>query len=639
MQNTALRYRFGDFVLDVGQQRLSRTDAGDPVPLTGKTYDALKYLVERAGEPLSKDQLLQALWPAVIVEENSLSQVISGLRQLLGESPGENRYIATLPRKGYRFVAPVTVVTGGEIATAVAALPPATSATLATQTATPPAGIAAPSRTRFVPARLAAAAIVLIAVIAGGTYWRLSQVDPIQSLAILPFKPLVAAERDESLELGMTDSLIGQIGQRSGRQIAPLSSVRRLGGPDQDPIDAGKRLHVDAVLDGSLQRSGDRLRVNARLLRIRDGKQLWSQTFDETFTGIFDVQDKIAARIATAMSVQPAPLNIRSLHGTEDAEAYSLYASGRFAYYRLTAPSLQQCIDAYQQAIVRDPRYALAYAGLADCYSLLGVLGARDPRIVFPQARAAFDKALQIDPQLAAAYVARGQYRMIYDRDPRSALDDLNRATALDPGYAPAYFYRGIIYGARGEFERAQAEFDHAQGLEPYVLARPAAAALQLLYARQYDEGIRRLRQLLELDDRFDLARGFLIRMYLAKGDGTAALDTLRGHEDMHAQGSYGFLAAALAIQGHAAAARIEVERVVALSRQRFIPAADLVLAYAALGDADATLHWLEAAYEDRSVLMDAMQREPLLDFLHADPRFIALLHRAAQGSFQSSPN
>ncbi len=571
--------------------------------------------MEHAGEPLSKDALLQALWPAVIVEENSLSQVISSLRQLLGEAPGQNRYIATLPRKGYRFVAPVTA---------------AATETQPLLSPPPPAGMRPPpSTTRAARWAWFALGLSLLAASGGWMYWRSTQaVSRIQSLAILPFKPVVASDRDESLELGMTDSLIAQIGQRSGHRVAPLSSVRRMGGVDQDPIEAGRRLHVDAVLDGSLQRHGERLHVNARLLRVRDGKQLWSQTFDETFTGIFDVQDKIAARIASAMSLQSLDTeSSRLLHGTQDAEAYSLFASGRFAYFRLTEPSLLQGIDAFEQAIVRDPQYALAYAGLADCYSLLAVLGTRDPRAVFPQARAAVDKALELDPQLAAAYVSRAQIRGIFDRDRPGALDDLNHASTLDPQYAAAYFYRGLLYGARGEFARSQAEFDHAQGLEPYVLARPAAAALQLMYARRYAEAIRRLRHVLELDDRFDLARGFLIRVYLADGDAAAALAELSGRT-LHAQGSFGFLASALAIAGRIDEARAEVARVVDLSKQRYVPAYDIAMAYAALRDPDATLRWLAAAYEDRSTLLGSMQFEPLLDFLHADPRFAAFIRR-----------
>src|SRR5688572_24895177 len=244
MTPTGAHYEFGDFALDVGQQCLLRRDTGQTTQLTGKVFETLLYFVEHAGETLDKDVLLQSIWPGVIVEENSLTQNVSTLRQMLGEARGENRYITTVARRGYRFVAKVT--------------------------------------RRDQPARrprhlLAAGAAVLIAVIAAITWFAVTkephEAAPLaaRTLAILPFKPLLPAERNESLELGMADSLITHLSQNSRQAISPLSSVRRYGALDQDPIAAGRELGVDAVLDGSLQRRGDRLRVAVRLLRVADG--------------------------------------------------------------------------------------------------------------------------------------------------------------------------------------------------------------------------------------------------------------------------------------------------------------------------------------------------------------------------------
>ena len=600
-----MRYEFGDFVFDAGRLTLARRGESE-VPLAGKPYDALLYLLEHADQALDKDTLLAAVWPGAIVEENSLTQVISTLRQLLGETRGEHRYIVTLPRKGYRFIAPVRRV----IET------PAAGA--------PPVSVAAPPRRRWTPMLIA---LLLVVASLAAWHWWLRPVPPtvIQSLAILPFKPLVASERNPALELGMADALIGQLAQ-GGQVISPLSSVRRFDHLDQDPVEAGRVLKVDAVLDGSIQRQGDHLRVSVRLLRVADAKQLWSESFDETFTGIFDVQDAIARRVTAAFAAR-TKADPSTHPGTRNVRAYELYSAGRFAFMRLSEASLLQALDLYNQALTEDPNYALAYTGVADCYTLLSVLGLRDPRTVLPQARSSVDRAIELDPDLAAAYASRAQIRGIYDRDWQGALEDLDHAVALEPTYASAYFYRGIIYGVQGQFDRSRAEFKTAQRLEPFVLARPAAAALQLLYQRRYDQGIEELRAVLRLDDRFDLARGFLVHMLLAKGDAAAALEEIQGRQ-IRAQGAYGFRAEALALSGQRDAARAELDRVLALARQQYVPAYDIAMIYAAFHDTENTLLWMGRAYEDRSTLMGAMGLEPQLDFLHDDPRFIDYVRR-----------
>jgi DNA-binding winged helix-turn-helix (wHTH) protein/TolB-like protein/tetratricopeptide (TPR) repeat protein len=606
-----MQYEFGDFVLDVGRLKLKKL--GEPeIPLAGKTYDGLLFFLEHAGEALDKDTLLAAIWPGAVVEENSLTQLISTLRQVLGETRGELRYIVTLPRKGYRFIAPVRRVTS-EVA-GPAASAPSPSPSLA----------AVPAARRWIPMFIAA---LLVVAALGAWKYRLrpASAPDIQSLAILPFKPLVASERNPALELGMADALIGQLA-RGNQVISPLSSVRRFDHLDQDSVDAGRQLHVDAVLDGSIQRQGERLRISVRLLRVADGKQLWSESFDQTFTGIFDVQDAIGRRIAAALSSK-APADSSATPGTRNIKAYESYAAGRFAFMRLTEASLLQALDLYKQAITQDANYALAYTGIADCYTLLSVLGLRDPRIELPLARDAVEQAIRLDLNLPAAYASRGQIRAVYDHDSRGALEDLDHAVALDPRYASAYFYRGLVYGVQGQFDRSRAELSVAQRLEPFVLARPAAAALQLLYQRRYDQGITELRGVLALDDRFDLARGFLIRLLLAKGDYVAALNEIKGRQ-IHAQGAQGFLAEALALSGQQQAARAELDRVLASSRQQYVPAYDIAMIYAAMRDTENTLLWIGRAYEDRSTLMGAMGLEPLLDFLRDDPRFIDYVRR-----------
>ena len=611
MSRTGAHYEFGDFALDVGEQCLLRRDTGQTIVLTTKVFETLLYFVEHAGETLDKDVLLRSIWPGVVVEENSLTQNVSTLRQALGEARGENRYIATVARRGYRFVAKVTRRDG--------AMEPSVAA--------PPA---AARRPRLLLVAAAAVSIVVIAAIiffASATRPRETAPLAAHTLAILPFKPLLPAERNESLELGMAESLISHLSQPGRQAISPLSSVRRYGALDQDPIAAGRELGVDTVLDGSLQRSGNRLRVAARLLRVADGQQLWAQSFDQDFTTIFDVQDTIAARVAQAISVGQGVGSTRGTPYTQDSEAYALYASGQFAWARQTEPSLLQAIGFFEQAIARDPNYALAYASLADTYALLGVFGMRAPREVFPKARSAVEKALSIDPDLAAAHSALGHIKMMYEHDWDGAAREYARALQIDPSLAVAYHRRGLLYAIQGDIEHALQANARAQQLEPLWLAPKGAAGNFLYLAGRYEESIQLCEKILALDEGADNARSFLIRNLLVKGDYERALAEY-DRRPLQMPGSNAHRAQALALSGQRAAALAELDRVLKFSKERYVPAYDIALIYAALADTENTFLWLDRAVEDRSTLMVFLARDPMFDAFHSDPRWNALVQR-----------
>jgi DNA-binding winged helix-turn-helix (wHTH) protein/TolB-like protein/Tfp pilus assembly protein PilF len=612
MTEVRARYEFGDFVLDVGQQQLLHRDTGKAIPLMGKAFDTLVYLVEHAGEPLDKDTLLQAIWRGVIVEENSLTQNISTLRHVLGEARDENRYIATLPRKGYRFVAKVTRCDE-----------PGVSAPAAEPVTAP----------RRIGRNVAAVVALMIAIALFAWYFiptGSEQSSPAtgQKLAILPFKPLLPAERNESLELGMAESLISGLGQHSPQAIIPLSSVRRFAALDKDAIAAGRELGVDTVLDGSLQRSGDRLRVSVRLLRVADGRQLWAQSFDQAFTTIFEVQDVIAARVAQSLSVRwTGGEATRGAPYTQDSEAYALYASGRFAWTKQTEASLQRAIVFFEQAIARDPDYALAYSGLADSYAVLGVFGIQAPRDMFPKARRAVDKALSLDPDLAAAHSALGHIKVMYEHDVDGADREYARAMQLDSSIALTYHRRGLMYAMQGDIDRAVAESQHAQQLEPLWLAPRTAEANHLFYAKRYDESIQRLEQVLALDERADAARGLLIRNLIAKGNYDRAIaECDKG--PLQVPGGRAFRAQALALSGRREEALAELDRLLTLSKERYIPAYDIALIHAAFADTENAFLWLERAMEDRSTQLVFLAQEPMFSALRADPRFAALVER-----------
>jgi len=627
-------YEFGDFLLESGRRRLSLRDSGEAgggqrLALTPKVFDTLLYLVEHRGETLDKDTLLSAIWPGVIVEENSLTQNISTLRQVLGETRTENRYIATVPRKGYRFV--------GEVTERSALAGPGV-------TATPAGPVAADGKRSLRPLRMGAvwmgAAALLVSVasgiflferVRGGHSASSATAAPhaIQTLAVLPFKPLLPTESDESLELGMTESMIASLGARGGLTIRPLSSVRRYGSIEQDPLAAGRGLHAESVLDGALQHQGDQLRVSVRLLRVADGRQLWAHQFDGNVSGIFGVQEQISATVAEILSARrtAAEGTLPTLGGTKDSTAYLLYANGRYALARSTEPSLVLAIGYFEKAIERDPQFALAHVGLADCYFFLGVFGMRPPAETLPRARDAVLKALKIEQRLAGAYATLGHIKVQYDRDWDGAEADFAHAIALDPSLSEPHLNWGVLLGMRGELDRGLEELKQAQQLEPLLTTAKTRTASLLYFARRYDEAIAQITESLALDDRPGIAHALLGRVYLHTGRYDLALAEFaktRGPTP----GSFGDVGQALALSGRRAEALAELDRVLKLSTQRYISAVDIASIYAGLGDTDNAIAWLDRALQQRASTLGFLAQNPAFDGLHDDPRFAAIVDR-----------
>jgi DNA-binding winged helix-turn-helix (wHTH) protein/TolB-like protein/tetratricopeptide (TPR) repeat protein len=611
-------YEFGDFILESAQRRLLRRQSGEPIALTARTFDTLLHLIEHRGETLDKDTLLGAIWPGVVVEENSLAQNISTLRQVLGETRAENRYIATVPRKGYRFV--------GEVTERAALAGPG-------GTATPAELVAAESKRFLHPTWIGATALVVLVAIATFILQRgrdgHSAPPATQTVAVLPFKPLVPAERDESLELGMTESMIASLGARAGLRIRPLSSTRRYGSIEQDPLVAGRALNAESVLDGSLQHHGDQLRVSVRLLRVADGRVLWAHQFDGNVTGILGVQEQISAKVADILSTRLNAADEASprLGGTKDSTAYLLYANGRYAVARSTEPSLVLAIGYFDKAIERDPQFALAHVGLADCYMILGVFGMRPPTETLPRARDAVLKALQIEPRLAGAYGTLGHIKMQYDRDWDGAEADFARAIALDPALSEPHLYWGVLLGMRGEPDRGLQELKRAEQLEPLLTVAKTRAASVLYFARRYDEAIAQITESLALDDRPGIAHALLGRVYLHTGRYDLALAEFaktRGPTP----GSFGDVGQALALSGRRAEALAELDRVLKLSTQRYVGGVDIASIYASLGDTTNALEWLDRALQQRASTLGFLAQNPAFDGLHGDPRFGALIDR-----------
>lgn len=447
---------------------------------------------------------------------------------------------------------------------------------------------------------------------------------PAATLAVLPFKPVVAADRDEALEFGMADTLIMRLSGIADVAVRPLSSVRRYSALDTDAVGAGRELAVQSVLDGSVQRSGERLRVTARLLSVADGRQLWSGRFDEQYTDIFAVQDSIADRVTAALALKLSSAEQRRLQRrpTGDAVAYDLFLNGRYHWNRRWSPgSLQKAIEYYEQAIARDPQFALAYSGLADAQALQGVFALRAPREIYPVALENAERALVLDPDLAEAHATRGHIRLNFAHDWQGALEDYDEAIRHDPRYAMARVWRGLWLMTAGRSEEGLAEFATGVELEPNTTPPVVMYARGLYWARRYGEAATAIERVLEVEPDNSLARALLSAVYTQLGRNDEALLMAAGSA-AQTPGGHSLLGVALARAGRAADARAEADRLVELAKQRYVPAYDVASIHAALGDVDRAFLWLDQALLEPSALLPTIRVDPVMDGLRSDPRY-----------------
>lgn len=419
-------YEFGLFRLDAEERLLFR--ASEVVPLTPKVLDTLLVLIENRGRLLEKDALMNAVWPDTFVEECSLAQNISLLRKALGEEPGGRQYIETLPKRGYRFMAEVREVRddGGAFL-----LQRHTNSQILieeeeTESSTEhedSSSLTPPSTSWLLGwKRYAVITCIVFSLVATLYFWqaRSRQAETglaVNSIAVLPFKTLGTQSEPELLGLGMTDALILRLAQLDEVSVLPTSSVFKYMDSEGDALAIGRELGVDAVLDGTVQRSGERVRVTAQLIRLRDGKTLWVGKFDEQVSDIFVVQDSVSQQLAHALTLKVANYDKQLLKKrfTENAEAYELYTMGLYFWNKRTAEGLTKAIEYFKQATRKDPNYALAYASLADSYMLMGHYGFGNmtKAEVLANVKAAAVKAIELDPTLAEAQAEMGVVKVL----------------------------------------------------------------------------------------------------------------------------------------------------------------------------------------------------------------------------------
>lgn len=486
---------------------------------------------------------------------------------------------------------------------------------------------------------LVLAALLVIAVIAGGYYvarWqsREAQVThaPIKSIAVLPFKPLVAGNRDETLELGMADTLITRLSNIRQVDVRPISAVRKYTGLEQDAIAAGRDQQVDAVLDGVIQRSGEQVRVSVRFLRVNDGSQLWSGQFQEKMTEIFDVQDSISERVASALALTLAGGERQQLtkHHTENTEAYELYLKGRFQMNRLTDDGFLKGRDYFQQAVERDPNYALAHAALADAYVALGGWNVTTPHESFPKAREAATRALQLDPNLAEPHASLAMVSFAFDWDRKTAEEEFKRALDLNPNYPDAHQLYSYYLTAMRRFDESLAQMQRARELDPASLSKVSGIGEILNFMGRTDEAIRQYEKALEMDPNSGFAHWALGNVYVHKRMYDQAIAYYQ--KAIPLSGSSpdepASLAYAYAKSGKRKQALQTIEELIKRSEHSYVPSTLIAATYAALGDKDEAFKWLHKAVEQRDGILTFINVDPVFEDLRSDSRYAEVLKR-----------
>jgi len=600
---------FEGYRLDVAKRELLDPKR-ETIKLMPKAFDILAFLAQNNDRVVSKDELLTELWPNTIVEENNLTQNISALRRAFGEKPQENRFISTIPGRGYRFVAIVRQIE------------PESDENSKNNGAEPRSNVLSFSRWW-----LLLAAIPLAALLTYFFFWPSRSEDKLGTLAVLPFKPITAETGDEALELGMADSLITKLATGNELRVLPLAAVRRFNSQETDPQTVGRRLGVDAVLDGSMQVAGQRLRVSAKLTRVADGRQLWSGQFEEDLRDIFSVQDSISERVANALAVTLS--NKRTTTGTANPEAYELFMRGKYHAYKLVLDDLQKGIGYYEQAISLDPKYALAYVELSNAYRAMALTNDASPLEMMPRAKAAAVRAAELDPNLAESWTALGFSNFWYDWDWPTAESNFKRALDVDPNSSLAHAYYAHLLSNIGRHEEATKEIRRAREIDPMNPLFSAMEGQILFFAGRESDSSVVLQSLIDLDPNFWLAHLFITRNYLSKGMYEQALVSAnRGREiargNAEATGTVGYTFTKIGRQKEARDILSEIE---SRKDKPFLSYAKAQV-YLGLGDRNRTLESLEQAFQQREPLLVFLKVEPKWDELRSEPRFIDLMNR-----------
>jgi TolB-like protein/DNA-binding winged helix-turn-helix (wHTH) protein len=622
--------RFGVFQVNLAARELRKH--GVRIRLPGQPFCVLSILLERSGQVVSREEMRDKLWEAdtFVDYERSLNSAIRKLRAVLGDSQESPRYIETVPRLGYRFIAPVEEISSSAESPLTGPFEPTTSGPTAKL-------VELPARRWSLILGIPA---ILLTMAAGYFMWSRARTRPQPSgerlmLAVLPFENLTGDPAQDYLSDGLTEEMIAQLGHLDPEHLGVIArtSVMHYKHTTEQAGQIGRELGVQYVLEGSLRRESDRVRITAQLVQMKDQTHIWSRQYDRELKSLLALQAEIAQETADEIEValgrgRKAWTADRKLASPSSYQAYDLYLKGRYFWNKRTKDGFQQAADYFQQSIAIDPNYARAYAGLADAFALMSSWSFVPQTEAIPKARAAALRALQLDDSLAEAHTSLALVAEIYDYDWQTAEKEYRRAIQLDPQYATAHQWYAECLSFQGRFPEALEESERARQLDPLSLIIATDHAAILYFARQYDRAIEQFRAVIAMEPNFARAH-MVVYAYVEKGMFPEALAETSRWSNINGSPVWELEAYVYGRWGK----QQQAERAFARWKRGNLGAPGvgavvLLQAYIATGRKEEALALIERSYREHSNLMTSLKVEPALDPLRGDPRFQELLRR-----------
>lgn len=563
MLKKILQYQFDTIRVDLAAFKVFRNE--EPLKIEPKAFEVLVYLLENRKRTVEKQEILDKIWRDTYVTENALTRIIAQLRKALGDAK-QSRYIETVPKHGYRFIAEVSI----------------------------------------------------------------AYEEMIESLAVLPFASNDGGSNVEYLGDGLTEDLIDALSRLPRLRVTARSIAFRYKGVDTDPLAIGRELGVHSIVLGRISIRSDELTVKIDLVDAATGSQLWGARYERQLADLLVVRELISKDIFEAIKQRLAgdTQTLPARRETENARAYQIYLRGRYHWNLQTPEGMSRSISYFNQAIVEDPEYALAYAGLADAYTWLATFGFQRPSEAFPKAKAAALKAVELDDESAVGYASLAAARMNYDWDWKSTEEEISRAIDLDPRYAYGIMMHSQYLMWTGQVDAAVEEAQRALELDPLSFRMNLNLGWACYYARRFQEAAEQFQTTLELNPNFAPALYGLGESYVQQGDLAEAIATLEQAKQLAGGYPSSSLAYVYTLAGRHDAARHELAELIEHSQKEYVSPYYVAVIYAGFGDIDQTLTWLEKAYSERSGTLLTLRVNPKFDVMRSDPRFGDMIER-----------
>lgn len=637
MAEQAKFYRFGPYELRLRTRELYKQ--GSKLKLRPQPLQVLRILAERAGDVVTREEFQKLLWPeeTFVDFEHGLNTSIKELRAALNDSASAPRYIETLPKLGYRMIVTVELecqggVWAGEVAGAVRL-----SEAPVRVDVQPRAEVRSAAFWRWAVGL--GVCLAAVALVFGYLHWRrLQTLRPLaaerQMVAVFPFENLTGDSTQDYFSEGLTEEMIAQLGRANPERLGVISrtSVGRFRQGGEQPEQVARALGVQYLLEGSVRRDADRVRVSAELIRSADQTHVWSKQYDRELSNVLELQGQIAQEIAGEILSSIGGEETKGAISRAQAapvsyEAFDLYLKGRFFWNKRSPEGLRRSAEYFQQAVDKDPTYARAYAGLADAYALMDEYMVMSPEEAIPKARAAALRSIELDPNLAEGHASLAVVVQNYDWDWKLVESEYRRAIELDPNYATAHHWYAEILALTGRFAEAQVEIERARALDPLSLIIETDRGAILLYSRQYAQAIQQFRSVLEMEPTFGRAH-LIDSAYIGNGmcaEAVANAETLVKPDQTAVP--YELLAYASGRCGRPARAQLAMTKLEELYGKGKADPMMMAVAYTGLDEKEKAIQYLQEALKRRTI-STALKVDPIFDPLHGDPRFQEMLRR-----------